>query len=143
MSEDDCYNLTGISKSNFDHLIGLLVNSNIKNSFNRSIRNAVGLFLAKLRLGISNKVLTTIFQFSNPKAVSRTLSTVRQAMVSEFVPRYIGFNSITRQDVINNYSSPLATRLLSENPHALVLVIDGTYLYVQVGHVLSSVWLIS
>ena len=62
MSDTDCYNLIALSKLNFDHLIQLLADSSIKNSSNRSFRNAVGLFLTKLRLGISNKVLTTIFQ---------------------------------------------------------------------------------
>ncbi|CAF2578622.1 unnamed protein product [Rotaria sp. Silwood2] len=132
MSDIDCYNLTGISKSNFDDLSGLLANSDMKNSSNRSIRNATGLFLTKIRLGLSNKVLTTIFQFSNAKAVSRTLASVRQAMLSNFVPCYLGFNHISREDVIYNHSSPLATRLLSEKPNTVVLAIDGTYLYVQV-----------
>ena len=143
MSEIDCYNLTGISKSNFENLIKLLVNSNIKHSSNRSLRNAVGLFLTKLRLGISNKVLTTIFQFSNPKAVSRTLTAVRQAMLTHFVPYYLGFNHISRQEVIRNHSSPLAIRLLSDKPNTAVLVIDGTYLYIQVRNVLSILRLIS
>ena len=67
MSEFDCCNLTGFTKLNFQHLIKLLVDPDIKHSSSRSLRNAVGLFLTKLRLGISNKVLTTIFQFSNPK----------------------------------------------------------------------------
>ena len=132
MSDFDCYNLTGISKLNFEHLTEMLNDSKIKHSSNRSLRNAVGLFLTKLRLGISNKVLTTIFQFSNPKAVSRTLAAVREAMLLNFVPYYLGFNHISRQDVINNHSSPLATRLLTEQPNTAVLVIDGTYLYVQV-----------
>jgi len=132
MSDDDCYNLTGVTKSNFDHLMTVLANSSIRNSCNRSIRNAVGLFLTKLRLGVSNKVLTTIFQFSNFQAVSRTLSAVREAMVSKFVPRYVGFNNISRQDIIDHHSSPLATRLLSADPNSVVLVVDGTYLYVQV-----------
>lgn len=132
MSDVDCYNLTGITKSNFDHLMTTLINLNMRTSCNRSIRNAVGLFLTKLRLGISNKVLTTIFQFSNPKAVSRTLSAVREAMVSNFVPRYVGFNNITRQDIIDHHSSGLATRLLSADLNSVVLVVDGTYLYVQV-----------
>ncbi len=107
----------------------------MKDSSNRSIRNALGLFLTKLRLGVSNKVLTTMFQFSNPMAVSRTLATVRQAMLSNFVPRYLGFSSISRQEVINNHSSPLATRLLTDNQDTVVLVVDGTYLYVQVRNV--------
>jgi hypothetical protein len=135
MSDTDCYNLTGLSKLNFEHLIQLLADSSIKNSSNRSFRNAVGLFLTKLRLGIRNKVLTTIFQFSNPKAVARTLTAVRQAMLSHFVPHYLGFNHISRQDVINNHSSPLAHRLLTEEANTAVLVIDGTYLYIQVCYV--------
>ncbi|CAF4394174.1 unnamed protein product, partial [Rotaria sordida] len=65
-------------------------------------------------------------------AVSRTLSTVREALSSEFVPQYLGFQSISRQDVINTYSPPLATRLLSEDMNTVVLVADGTYLYLQV-----------
>jgi hypothetical protein len=135
MSDIDCYNLTGISKLNFEHLIELLADSNIKNSSNRSFRNAVGLFLTKLRLGLSNKVLTTIFQFSNAKAVSRTITTVRQAMLTNFVPHYLGFNHISRQEVIHKHSSPLATQLLSDKPNTVVLVIDGTYLYIQVCNV--------
>ncbi|CAF4492862.1 unnamed protein product, partial [Rotaria sp. Silwood2] len=131
MSDIDCYNLTGISKDHFNHLSEKLSNSSMQNSFNRSIRNALGLFLTKLRLELSNKVLTTMFKFSNPKAVSRILSTVREALSSEFVPQYLGFQSISRQDVINTYSSPLATRLLSEDMNTVVLVADGTYSYLQ------------
>ena len=63
MSDIDCYNLAGTSKSNFEHLITFLADLSIKHSFNRSLRNAVSLCSTKLRLGISNKVFTTIFQF--------------------------------------------------------------------------------
>ena len=129
MSHVNFYNLTGISKLNFEHLITFLANSNIKHSFNRSLRNAVGLFLTKLRLGISNKVLITIFQFSNPKAVARTLTAVLQAMVTNFVPYYLGFNHISRETVIKDYFSPLFTQLLTEQLNIAVLVIDGTYTY--------------
>ena len=76
MSDIDCYNLTGLSKLDFEDLIKYLADSNVRHSFNRPLRNTVGLFLKKLRLGISNKVLTTIFQFSNSKAVSRSLTAV-------------------------------------------------------------------
>ena len=79
--------------------------------------------------------MTSIFQFANPQAVSRTLSTARQAILSNFVPQYLGFNHISRRDVIHNHSSSLATRLLTDHPSTAVLVIDGTYLYVQVCNV--------
>jgi hypothetical protein len=51
------------------------------------------------------------------------------------VPHYLGFNRISRQDVINNPSSPLAHRLLTEEANTAVLVIDSTYLYIQVCYV--------
>ena len=137
MSEFDYYNLTGITKLNFEHLIKLLVDSSIKHSSNRSLRNAVGLFLTKLILRISTKVLTTIFQFSNPKAVSRTVAAIRQGTLTNFVPYYLSFNHISRQEVINNHSSPLATQLSTDKPNTVVLVIDSTQLYIQVRNVLT------
>jgi len=113
----------------------LLADSIIKNSSNPTFRHAVGRFLTKLRLGISNEVLITIFQFLHPKAVARTLTAVRQAMLSHFVPHYPGFKHISRQDVINNHLSPLAHELLTEKPNTFVLIVDGTYLYIQVCNV--------
>ena len=47
MSEFDCYNLTGITKLNFEHLIKLLVDSNIKHSSNRSLSEYSWTFLNK------------------------------------------------------------------------------------------------
>ena len=128
MSDFDCYNLTGISKSNFKHTTELLCTSNIKNSTNRSMRNAIGLFLTKLRIGVSNKVLTTMFQFSDRKAISRTLASVREAMVSNFVSQFLGFSHILSQQVIRNHSSSLTSQLLCEDPNTVVLIIDGTCL---------------
>ena len=58
-------------------------------------------------------------------------------MLTHFVPHYLGFNYISRQEVINNHSSPRATRLLTDKPNAVVLAIDGTYLYIQVHNILT------
>ena len=131
MSDFDCYNLIGISKLSFEQLTNFFKDCRIKYSSNRSLRNAVGMLLTKLRLGVSNKVLTTIFQFSNPKAVSRTFAAVREPMLSHFVPYCLDCTHMSRHDAINNHSSALATPLLMEQPNTAILVIDGTYLYVQ------------
>ena len=129
MPDIDYYNITGISKLNFEHLTTFLSDSNIKHSFNRSLRNAVGLSLTKLRLRISNKILTNISQLSNHKAIARTLTAVGQAMVINFVLYYAVFSHISRETVIKEYSSSLATQLLTEQTNTAVLVIDGIHLY--------------
>ena len=58
-------------------------------------------------------------------------------MLTRFVPYYPSFNHISRQEVINNRSSPLASQLLTDKPNTVVLVVDGTYLYRQVRNVLT------
>ena len=114
MSNFGCYNLRGISKLSFEQLINFFQDCKAKYSSNRSLRNTVAMFLIKLRLGISNKVLTTIFQLSNPKAVSQTPDDAREAMLSHFMPYYLGFTHISRHDVFNSHSAPLATHLLTK-----------------------------
>ena len=73
-----------------------------------------------------------MFQFSDSKAVLRTLASVHEAMMSNFVPQFLGFSYISDQQVIGNYSSPFNTQLLSEDQNTVILVIDGIYPYIQV-----------
>jgi hypothetical protein len=52
---------------------------------------------------------------------------------SRFVPEFLGFPHIEREEVIESHTRPLAkelfTRTMTENP--AILVLDGTYIYVQ------------
>ena len=54
-------------------------------------------------------------------------------MKSRFVPEFLGFPHIEREEVIESHTRPLAkelfTRTMTENP--AILVLDGTYIYVQ------------
>ncbi|CAF4693860.1 unnamed protein product, partial [Didymodactylos carnosus] len=70
---------------------------------------------------------------TGPQAVSRSLSSVRQALVcaNGFVEKHLGFHHITREDVVKHHTSPLAQQLLTDDPNAAILVLDGTYLYIQ------------
>lgn len=48
------------------------------------------------------------------------------------MPKHLGFSHISREDVINHHTRPLAKELLcsmSDNP--VILVLDGTYIYLQ------------
>ncbi|CAF1027433.1 unnamed protein product [Didymodactylos carnosus] len=56
LTNEDHYNLTGLSKEQLDHLMTMLSTLNLRNSPYRSRRTAVACLLAKMRLGISNRV---------------------------------------------------------------------------------------
>lgn len=103
----------------------------MRNSKLRSIRVALAVFLTKLRLGLSNRVLSTIFSLKDKRTVSKIINQVRQALKSDFVPRHIGFNHIDRQAVIDHHQTAIATALLTKNSDQLCLVMDGTYLSIQ------------
>jgi hypothetical protein len=49
-----------------------------------------------------------------------------------FVPLYLGFESITREQIIKDPTRPLAKTLLGGDDDGLILVLDGTYIYIYI-----------
>ncbi|CAF5196082.1 unnamed protein product, partial [Rotaria magnacalcarata] len=132
LSDDEYQILTSLTKVQFEDLASYLFDSNIRNSSNRSIRNALAILLCKLRLGLSLNILAVLFQLPDKKAVSRSLKTVRTALMTRFVPSNLGFNHITRQEIIDQHTSTMARRLMCDaESNTAIVVIDGTYIYIQ------------
>ena len=104
---------------------------NDRNSRFRSVRVALAVLLAKLRLGLSNHVLVCLFHLKSKRTVSRICQQVREALMNEFVLHHIGFQHITREAVLANHQTTLVTDLLTDGPSQAVLVADGTCLYCQ------------
>ena len=133
MSDNEYRVLTSLSKSQFDDLIGRISPARIRNSSNRSIRTAVGILLCKLRLSLSNQLLAILFELPDKKTVSRTIESARTALISEFVPFNVGFNHISRREIIDQHTTTIARQLMCDNDNdTAVLVIDSTYIYIQV-----------
>ena len=81
----------------FNQLIATL--PSIRSSSIRSIQVAVAVFLAKLLLGLSNRILATLFRLDNG-VVSHVISQVRKALINDFVPYYLGLQHINRETAI-------------------------------------------
>jgi len=97
----------------------------------RSVKVALAVFLAKLRLGLSNRVLACLFHLKSKRTVSRIFHQVRVALMKSFVPMNLGFQHIPRDAVLSNHQAVVATELLTNKPDQIVLIADGTYLYCQ------------
>lgn len=64
--------------------------------------------------------------------IRRAVQSARKALMSDFVPRNIGFPHITREEIIKTHTRPLAQHLLSDITTApAILVLDGTYIYIS------------
>ncbi len=72
----------------------------MRDSNNRTIRTAVAIFFVKLRLALSNKVLTTLFNISYVRYTGKIVHSVRDALLKDFVPKFMGPGHITRQKII-------------------------------------------
>ena len=72
-----------------------------------------------------------MFHLEDKRSVSSVIHSVRKAMMTDFVQKYLGFHHINRQTVIDHHTTTIAKKLLLSTPNQLVLVIDSTYLYVQ------------
>jgi hypothetical protein len=127
-SNDDYYILIGIHKSDFYTLCQQI---EMRNTDNRSISMAVGCLLTKLRLGLSNDVLSTLFSIGDKRTIGHIVESARNALIKHFVPLHLGFQHIDRETVIKYHTRPLATQLLTNGNAAAILVLDATYLYVQ------------
>ena len=51
--------------------------------------------------------------------------------MTEFVPYNLGFNHITRREIINQHTSATARQLMcNDEPDNAIIVADGTYIYI-------------
>ncbi|CAF3390049.1 unnamed protein product [Rotaria sp. Silwood2] len=131
LTSDNYYVLTGLNRKDFDNLCSCIPPASLRNTQNRTARVAVACLLMKLRLGISHQVLAALFSFPDKVTVSRVIHSARKALVAHFVPRFLGFQHISRREVIDWHTRPLAMELLSDQPDRAILILDGTYIYCQ------------
>ena len=129
--DTDYYNLTGLRKQQFNKLVSLIPKSDvIRHSTKRSVRTAIGLLLCKLRLGLLNSVLASLFEMNDKKVISRAIDSAIKALMTDFVPKNIGFHHINRDNIIKNHTTTIAKKLMGSNKDVVIVVADGTYLYV-------------
>jgi hypothetical protein len=125
-SDDDYFILIGISKVHFNLLCDKV---EMRNTENRSVSFAVGCLLTKLRLGLSDQVLSTIFSVGDRRMIGHFIESARKALINDFVPFYLGLQHMTREVLIKDHTRPLAKQLLTNGTDVAILVLDGTYIY--------------
>ena len=135
LTDDEYYIFTGLSKIQFNDLISEISTSDMRNSSNRSVHTVVAILLCKLRLDLSNRLLATLFQMSDQKIISRALESARTALMRRFVPYHLGFEHITRRQIIDQHTSTISKHLMCDDKSdKAIIVADGTYIYIQVNN---------
>ena len=131
-TDADYVKLTGFIRAQHTKILSHIPATALKNSATRSARSALAYLLMKLKLDLSNSILASMAGIDSKRQMSRIISSARVTLVQHFVPCYLDLAHLTRQDVINKHASPITSRLLTEGRNPRILVLDGTYLYIQV-----------
>ena len=132
LTNDEYRLLTSLSSDDFNEFIEIVLPS-IRNTSSRSIRTAIGIYLCKIRLGLSNRLLACMFQLPDKRTVSRIINSACEAIVKRFIPYNLGFGHVSRQDVIDHQTTTTARELIcGGSADTAILVIDSTYVYIQV-----------
>ena len=139
-SDQICSTLTSLSTDEFNQLVEIVSSSsNARNSCQRSIRTAIGIYLCKLRLGLSNRLLSIMLDVPDKRTVSRIINSARQALKISFTPFNLGFGHVSRECIIERHTITIAQQLMCDGgKETAILVLDGTYVYIQVSRYLCT-----
>ena len=74
----------------------------MRNAYLRSVREALAIFLEKVRLGFSNRVLVCLFRLTSKRSVSHICHQVRVALMQDFVPNHVGFQQYRERPFLLN-----------------------------------------
>ena len=76
-----------------------------------------------------------MFQLSDKRTVSDFINSAREAILKSFVLYNLGFGQVSHQDIIDLYTTTISRELMcSSSADTTIIVIDGTYIYIQLRH---------
>lgn len=102
----------------------------MRNTDTRSRRSALGMFLMLLRNNMKQELIAFHFSTSQ-QVVSQAIDSVSIALTNNFVPKYLGYHHITREEALQKHSIKLTSNVLNKSEQCLCLIADGTYNYIE------------
>jgi hypothetical protein len=72
-----------------------------------------------------------LFGISNQSTISDTINSTLKALLSEFVPKFLGFSHIDRDTALWEHNNDMFHKLFAVDPDVLFLILDGTYVYIE------------
>lgn len=103
--------------------------TSLKSSPSRNVIQALVIFLMKLRLGISNKMISSILQLDREQQVSDYCKQIIRSFEKYILPLHFGINSVSRQQLIQNHTNNISKALFNTTDDQLLIICDGTYIF--------------
>ncbi|KAH9512011.1 hypothetical protein DERF_010427 [Dermatophagoides farinae] len=125
MPQCQLYALTGHNWKDIDHLQSLI--TSMRNTSKRTVIQAIVTFLCKLRTGNANRVIAAFAGLDSERQAQSYIDSVLKSFEDDILPNQFGLQSITRDFIINERTSPVAKKLF-DCQNRLMIICDGTYI---------------
>ncbi len=129
-SSDRLHSITGITKSDLIDLFDKVKSEKWRFKFN--FFDALVLYLARLRLGLSLQKIAALFNLTNYKHDHyRLIDGIRRILSKSFLPNHLGVDHISRGLINIHHTTEISKTLFELNEESIATVWDGTYVYIQ------------
>lgn len=128
MTSDRLYSLTGLYKNQFDDLCNVVCGKSFQSVNNK---DAIGFYLVKYRLGLSIKKTCDIANICSYFQAKQLIIKVREVLIEKLVPLNLGFQHLSRQEIIEKHTTILSKKLFNVGRNSLAVVWDGTYCFIE------------
>ena len=72
-----------------------------------------------------------MFNLNSKGCVSNTMSAVAETLTTHFVPKYLGFEHKTREELIEENVLTFTSKVLGADAGQAVVILDGTHLQID------------
>ena len=129
LKNEEVKTLFSLTKDQFDDL-HMYVAADLRKSTNRTTRDALAMYLIKLRLNLPQNVIRILFGVPTQSKVSEAITAVSESLLRRFTPNFLGYKHLTDMQLQTHQSEFLRT-IFGLSSTANITVADGTYTYVQ------------
>ena len=129
LNDSEVKTLFGLNREQFNSL-HIYIATDLRSSCNRTIRDALAIYLMKLRLNLSQEAIGILFGIQNQSRISDTISTVSNSIYEKFTPKYLGCTHLTPFQV-RSHQSQFLNKIFDLSENSNIVVADGTYIYVH------------
>ncbi|XP_063383693.1 uncharacterized protein LOC134669975 [Cydia fagiglandana] len=126
ISPEELHFCVGLTHQQFENLLHEMPSLTERS---RHPKTVLGAYLMKMRTGEPDERLAARLNMSR-RSLERKLELARECLLGDFVPNHLGWDHITREQIIEK-NLAIANHLYGDIGTKAVLIFDGTYIYIQ------------
>lgn len=120
---------TGLTLSQFDQLLSEIPSLEIALKNKEVAEIALMAYLKRLRTGHTYEQIRQSLGVMSHLLLKKYINVAREALSAEFVPKYLGFENLSREFLLENTTEMARYLYCNENCETAVVIWDGTYIY--------------